>query len=59
MIEKLGGGLSVEFSDEVQYLICGNIFRNEKLLASMACGLFILRPEYIDECEKAGKWLEV
>ncbi|VDD85210.1 unnamed protein product [Enterobius vermicularis] len=58
VIEKLGGGLSVEFSDEVQYLICGNIFRNEKLLASMACGLFILRPEYIDECEKAGKWLE-
>lgn len=32
--------------------------RSEKFLAACAAGRWILRPEYLDECERAGRFVE-
>ena len=32
--------------------------RTEKYLGAVACGLWVLKPEYLEDCAKEGKWLD-
>lgn len=41
----------------ITHLVTGSAQKTEKYLAACAAGIWVLRPEYMDECQKAGKWL--
>ena len=45
------------FNAEATHFLTGSPKRTEKFLGAIACGMWILKPSYLDDCEKAGKWL--
>lgn len=59
VITQLGGVVSTEsnFDLTATHLLCLRPLRNEKLLASVAAGKWILHVSYIRECEIAGKFI--
>jgi hypothetical protein len=60
-ITELGGFVNDTklFESSCTHLIAGNTFRNEKLLGSIASGIWILEADYVDDCYKAQRWLHV
>ena len=44
------------FAAEATHLLTASPKRTEKFLGAIACGMWILKPTYLDACEKAGKW---
>lgn len=60
-LEELGGHVSdlLMYDPRSTHLICTKPARNEKTLACMASGKWILHVSYIDKCVEAGKFLPV
>ncbi|KAK7027481.1 hypothetical protein SK128_007595 [Halocaridina rubra] len=56
----LGGSLSCEnfFDNNCTHLVTTKPTRNEKTLAAVASGKWVLRPSYLMESAKAGRFLE-
>lgn len=46
------------FDPAATHFLISDPKRTEKFLGSVACGLWILKPEYIKACEQAGRWVE-
>lgn len=46
------------FDPAATHFLISDPKRTEKFLGSVACGLWILKPEYIKACEEAGRWVE-
>jgi len=61
MVDSLGGKViqGTHFQPEMTHLVIDKPARNEKLLASIASGKWILHTSYIEDSYKAGKFLEV
>ncbi|VDM95157.1 unnamed protein product [Thelazia callipaeda] len=59
MVLELGGEICDEFDERVTHLVCGRIVRNEKLLCSIAKGLFVIDEEYVLDSYAQSKWLEI
>jgi len=57
LIERLGGKCGSP--QQSTHLILKQLTRNEKFLCSLASGKWILHTSYLDECEKADKFIEV
>nr|XP_015215732.1 PREDICTED: SMC5-SMC6 complex localization factor protein 1-like [Lepisosteus oculatus] len=58
-ISSLGGiyaGGSA-YSERTTHLIARNVSPSEKFLAACAAGIWVLRPEYVTESARAGRWL--
>ncbi|KAK5649872.1 hypothetical protein RI129_000901 [Pyrocoelia pectoralis] len=51
-LEKLGAVIvhSINFDSSSTHLICSTLSRNEKILASISAGKWILHESYVDEC---------
>ena len=45
------------FAAEATHLLTASPKRTEKFLGAIACGMWILKPTYLDAYEKAGKWV--
>lgn len=60
-LESLGARVSENqnYDPESTHLICVKPSRNEKTLACIAAGKWILHVSYVDESVKAGKLLDV
>ncbi|KAF7995978.1 hypothetical protein HCN44_008733 [Aphidius gifuensis] len=60
VIENLGGQVSTDsnFDITATHLICVRPARNEKMLASIAAGKWILHCSYLRDSETAGKFLD-
>ena len=60
IIKFLGGKYFIELSYDQHYthLISGKVKTHEKLFCAMAAGLYILKPEYIFQCEIESKFVE-
>lgn len=59
LLADLGATLSTSstFDRQATHLLIGVVTKSEKYLAACAAGLWILRPDYIAACEKAGRCL--
>lgn len=49
---------SNNFEYGITHLVCQSLSRNEKVLASIASGKYIVHTSYLTESKKAGKFLE-
>lgn len=60
-IINLGGELSTEanFDPTATHLLCTRPLRNEKLLASIAAGKWVLHCSYLKLCVEEGKFIDV
>ncbi|XP_012256497.2 DNA topoisomerase 2-binding protein 1-A isoform X1 [Athalia rosae] len=60
VILALGGSVSTEahFVPTATHLLCVKPARNEKLLSSIAAGLWILSHHYLRDCEAEGRFLD-
>ncbi|XP_017784595.1 PREDICTED: DNA topoisomerase 2-binding protein 1-A [Nicrophorus vespilloides] len=60
MLEMLGIGVSelTNYDPSSTHLICPKLSRNEKLLASMAAGKWVLHTSYVQDSAEAGKLLD-
>jgi len=60
IIEKLGGcNLDSSSLDPTStHLVIGDLIHSEKCLSAIAAGKWVIHPSYIDECEKAGRFLK-
>lgn len=58
-LENLGGIVSQlkNYDPNATHLITSKIQRNEKTLASMAAGKWVLHDSYVDKCYEAGQFL--
>lgn len=45
------------FSPEATHFIIASPKRTEKYLGAVACGLWILKPEYLEASRAAGRWV--
>ena len=45
------------FTAEATHFLTASPKRTEKFLGAIACGMWILKPTYLDVCEKAGRWV--
>ncbi|KAF5273001.1 hypothetical protein FQA39_LY07650 [Lamprigera yunnana] len=59
-IESLGGKVSnsLHFDPESTHLICSKPSRNEKILASMSAGIWILHESYVNQCIFEGHFVD-
>ncbi|XP_066157208.1 DNA topoisomerase 2-binding protein 1-A [Euwallacea fornicatus] len=59
-VKDLGAAVltSVSYDPSVTHLICPRLAKNEKTLASMAAGKWILHISYIEKSKAAGRFLE-
>jgi hypothetical protein len=58
IIEKLGGKLmTTEFDENSTHVILKSCQRTEKYLLTVASGKWLLKPEYLDECDKQKKFV--
>lgn len=59
-LKKLGGVISEmgAYDPGCTHLICGKPGRNEKTLACMAAGKWIIHASYVDRCVSAGQFLD-
>uniref|UniRef100_A0A8C4Z728 DNA topoisomerase II binding protein 1 n=1 Tax=Gadus morhua TaxID=8049 RepID=A0A8C4Z728_GADMO len=60
LIEELGGVVldKQSFDPSCTHIIVGNPLRNEKYLAAMAAGKWILHRSYLEACRAAGHFLQ-
>ncbi|XP_008847008.1 DNA topoisomerase 2-binding protein 1 [Nannospalax galili] len=60
LIEKLGGSvLEKQCSDpSCTHMVVGHPLRNEKYLASMAAGKWVLHRSYLEACRAAGRFVQ-
>ncbi|PIK57371.1 putative DNA topoisomerase 2-binding protein 1 [Apostichopus japonicus] len=60
LIEQLGGEVADKtyYDKSCTHMIVGNPSKNEKYLAAVASGKWILHRSYMVECQKAGKFIE-
>jgi len=60
MIPKLGGRVinSAGFDVACTHLICGKPSRNEKYLAALAAGTWIMHPSWVTSSTMGGAWVE-
>lgn len=61
LIGKLGGSVSDKptFDPSATHLVCNKPARNEKLLASIASGKWVLHKSFLDACKEEGRFVEV
>lgn len=62
LIESVGGIISDQitlFDEASTHLICPILSRNEKMLASVAAGKWVLHTSYLEDSAKAGHFLNV
>lgn len=45
------------FDSRATHFIISTPKRTEKYLGAVACGLWVLKPDYLEDCKKEGKWL--
>jgi BRCA1 C Terminus (BRCT) domain len=59
VVTNLGGRMSKlkHFDPEATHLVTSSPSRSEKLLASMAAGLWVIHPQYLLHSSKAGRFL--
>ncbi|XP_044736060.1 DNA topoisomerase 2-binding protein 1 isoform X2 [Chrysoperla carnea] len=60
LIESVGGIISDQitlFDEASTHLICPTLSRNEKMLASVAAGKWVLHTSYLEDSAKAGHFL--
>jgi hypothetical protein len=58
IIDKLGGKLMTsEFDENATHVILKSCQRTEKYLLTVASGKWLLKPEYLDECDKRKKFV--
>lgn len=59
VVTQLGGHMSTlkHFDSEATHLVTSTPSRSEKLLASMAAGLWVVHPQYLLQSCKAGRFL--
>ncbi|CAN7939467.1 unnamed protein product [Ixodes hexagonus] len=60
IVEELGGVLltSKNYSPEMTHLVLANPLKNERYLAAVAGGKFVLHTAYLDESATAGQFLD-
>ncbi|XP_038058613.1 DNA topoisomerase 2-binding protein 1-like isoform X1 [Patiria miniata] len=60
LVEQLGGEVKDEmyFDPSCTHLVVGNPTRNEKYLASLASGKWVLHKSFFEACRKAGEFVE-
>lgn len=60
-LESLGATVSSlnNFDPSATHLIAAKVFRNEKTIASMASGKWILHASYVEKCFEAKQFLDV
>lgn len=60
VLGDLGGQISadINYDSTATHLLCVRPSRNEKILASIAAGKWILHCSYLRDCEAAGKFLD-
>jgi hypothetical protein len=56
-VERLGGEYSNGLGDSLTHLIAKDTPRSPKIISSLAYGRWILRPEWVEESQKAGRLL--
>lgn len=58
-LKSLGASISdqVEWDSTVTHLVVKQVTKSEKYLAACAAGIWVLRPEYIEACATAGRFL--
>lgn len=65
IIRSLGGRVLPTYEpdcpeeDRATHLIIDDLKKTEKLLCSVANGLWVLHSSYLDHCQKCGKFVEV
>jgi topoisomerase (DNA) II binding protein 1 len=59
VVTNLGGRMSTlkHFDPDATHLVTSSPSRSEKLLASMAAGLWVVHPQYLLQSSKAGRFL--
>lgn len=60
-LEKLGAIVSdlPNYDPDCTHLLCEKPLRNEKILAAMAAGKWILHTSYVEQCVAARKLIDV
>lgn len=59
MIEDLGGTVDdAVVPGQTTYLLLGELSRTPKFLEATCLGLWVVRPEYVEACSKAGRWID-
>ena len=60
LVEQLGGKMleSIFFDTSCTHLVIGNPARNEKFLASVASGKWVLHKSYFEACRQEGKFVQ-
>ncbi|XP_022099813.1 DNA topoisomerase 2-binding protein 1-like isoform X2 [Acanthaster planci] len=60
LVEQLGGVVNDEmyFDPSCTHLVVGNPTRNEKYLASLASGKWVLHKSFFEACRRAGEFVE-
>ena len=46
------------FDARATHFITASLKRTEKHLGAVACGLWVLKPEYIEKCRTEGRWVD-
>ncbi|KAF4020590.1 hypothetical protein G4228_012630 [Cervus hanglu yarkandensis] len=61
LIEKLGGSVIEKqcFDPSCTHIVVGHPLRNEKYLASVAAGKWVLHRSYLEACRTAGRFMSV
>ncbi|KAL4228966.1 DNA topoisomerase 2-binding protein 1 [Mactra antiquata] len=60
LVEQLGGTVldTQEFDSRCTHLVVNNVTRNEKFLACLASGKWILHKSYFEACRQEGRFVE-
>ena len=46
------------FDPRATHYITASLKRTEKQLGAVACGLWVLKPEYVEKCRNEGRWVD-
>ena len=46
------------FDPRATHYITASLKRTEKHLGAVACGLWVLKPEYVEKCRNEGRWVD-